>query len=80
VIGAAADSWGLQQHPHGHAFRTLDVVFDLGSIRQPGQQRKLVVGGEEFPVQKVAKVPTVDREQLGSGEEAEVGSDGIWVG
>ena len=64
MVGAAADARRFERDAHREPLGPLHVVLDVFPGRQARPQHERVISGEEFPVQKVPKLPAVDRQQL----------------
>ena len=77
AVGAAADAGRLEREPHRLVQRPLDVELDLLAVGLADVEQKLLVGGEELPVQEILQLAAVDAHQLGAGSKTELCGDGI---
>ena len=72
AVGTAADARPLKGNAHWYFEGALQVEFDLLSVRLADVEQEFLLGGEEFPVEKVVEGAPIDGDELGPREETEL--------
>src|SRR5204863_9124580 len=78
-VGAPADGRRLQVQANAFALRPFDFVDDILAARQLCLDEQVIVGRQEFPVEKIRDLASIHGPDLRTWLDAQFGGDAVRI-